>query len=370
VSSSAQSDRAAQTPAATEPAARTVNTEGGNYYERITVQGNAVFVAAGAEAAAGLVALADLMQSKEVWSAAGGFRSVFESLTADIAVLADLKSLHDLLHRLYYNCYALLADIPPQALNNLRTRLELIAYQALLEDIAARAQAVAEHGRLLSQDLAWRAELPGARAGLVSALEKSDGEGLQRACARLERVLIRQPTRINARLITVARQLRLPALVATLAEILALIRPLGLQERRVSEVEAGTSALRTLQQHFDLLVTAHDGWQTVVFEAQQIGFDMGRDMAEFPLQWPPVHTQIGQLCAGVSDDWALAIRADADGLAAAIALNDLDAIRLCFAGVVSRAGLRFARLDTDLKDLCDRLLLIGEPIALITRKLL
>ncbi|MCP4518188.1 MAG: hypothetical protein GY824_23525, partial [Delftia sp.] len=53
----------------------------------------------------GLVALAELMEQPQVRAAVVSFRTAFEAARQRTDVLADYKSLHDLLHTLQFHCY-------------------------------------------------------------------------------------------------------------------------------------------------------------------------------------------------------------------------------------------------------------------------
>jgi len=65
----------------------------------------------------------------------------------------------------------------------------------------------------------------------------------------------------------------------------------------------------------------------------------------------------------VKEDWALLLARDIQKLDAALVMAEKKKIGQAFQTVRSRANYRFYDVDVSLKDLCDKLRKVGEPLS-------
>jgi hypothetical protein len=317
----------------------------------------------------GLGALTELMQSPEVRAAVIAFHTDFEAACEQIEILSDHKYLHDLLHTLQFHCYHPIFQEAKRFPDDDMAIDNLMDYELTLQGILDDLQAASERPSFASLDTSWIGNIELAHQELRQALEDLDATLLRRATWHMNRVLAVQPSQINTRLNASARALRLPALVEALSYICESIcdslTHLDLDTEKVDQFRAGVGVLAGLAQNLIALVQGHDGWQVVDLELRRIETAMQQDMMELEMSWPALKAMTEPLYDSVDDEWARSLQADALALDDALAQGDLAKTRRHFWRFRRRAGDRFFRVDTDLKELSGDLRQIGEPLTTI-----
>jgi hypothetical protein len=314
----------------------------------------------------GLTALHELMQrSPDVQTAVIVFQSNFQAAHQQVDTLADYKDVHDLLHRLQYHCYNGVVQAAARFPGDDLTLDNLTDYQLTLEGIVRELNEVAARSAELKQETAWIAEIKQASTDLRDAILTLDPSLLKRVIWRLNRVLAIQPSRINALLNQQARALRLPSLLSTLSEVSASLAALNLDADRVSQFQDGVAALSQLGDHLTTLVDLHDHWQAVELELRRIEALLDQDPVELEMSWPDLKARVEPLCSDANEEWAVALRKDADALTGLLSEKNPVMIRRAFRSFRRRASDRFFRVDVDLKGVCGELRSVGEPLASI-----
>jgi len=313
-------------------------------------------------ASEGLVALTELMQTPQVRSAVVAFRTDFEAASEQVDILGDHKHLHDLLHTLQFHCYHPIFQEARRFPEDDMALDNLMDYELTLQGIVNDLQEASGRPSFASLDTSWIQDLDQSRQELHDALEGLDAMQLKRAIWRMNRVLAIQPSQINTRLNASARALRLPALVEALTYVRDSLARLDLDTEKVRQFEEGVDALASLCQALTGHVQDHDSWQVIDLELRRIEAAMQQDMMELEMSWPALKDMTEPLYSGVADEWAKALKADAAALDEAIAEDNPAKTRRYFWRFRRRAGDRFYRVDTELKDLCGDLREIGEPL--------
>ena len=312
----------------------------------------------------GLAALRELMQhSPDVRTAVVAFQANFQTAHEQVDILADYKDLHDILHRLQFQCYNLLAQAATRFPGDDMTLDNLAEYQLTLEGTAGELQQVSTRSAVLKQEASWIEEVRRSNMDLSNALQTLDSSLLKRVLWRLNRVLAIQPARINALLNQQAHALRLSALMSALLRVSQNLTALHADAGKVSQFQNGVEALGNLGNHLTALVDAHDSWQTVELELRRIEAFLDQDLQELEMSWPDLKAQVGPLCGDSDEDWAAALRTDAEALTASLSERNPAAIKRCFRSFRRRASNRFFRVDVDLKSVCGELRMVGEPLA-------
>jgi hypothetical protein len=129
--------------------------------------------------------------------------------------------------------------------------------------------------------------------------------------------------------------------------------------------EDGAEALNGLSRGLEALTEDHDQWQAVDVELRRIESLMEWDTAELEVSWAALKTMVAQLCSRNSDSWSLKLKETSERLEQSISVRDPVKIKDSFRRFRRRAGEHFYRVDLTLKDLCEELRKVGEPLALV-----
>jgi len=316
----------------------------------------------------GLRALNDLAKRfNAVREAIVTFRTEFAEASRQIDELADYKDLHDLLHQLEFECYAMLAAAAPEFPDDVDPSLS--KYQVKLEDIADQLQKVAGRGTVRKKDTVWITRFATLSDELDKALNDSDKKLFDNVLGRLKQVVDIQPTPINEKLNSAARALRLSLLAQTLAQVRD---HLGSQDDldpdKLSQFQLGVDALVNLALALEKLRDDHDGWQ----KAEAL-FNRSEDMlalvgtSELEMTWPDIKALTEPLCAERTDKPARRFLEEAAALDEALASANPERMQDSFRKCRARAGQIFYRIDLDLKRLCGELRKVGEPLDAVLR---
>jgi hypothetical protein len=208
----------------------------------------------------------------------------------------------------------------------------------------------------------WIQRLADARQDLARAIEAADPALLQKAAGDVRRVLHRQPSRINEWIILSARELRLANLVQALTEVCDELSERDIEPGRVATFRQGLAGLSRLTDNLGAVRDDHAQWQTVDSELRVIDAWLDRSTEELVQSWPHLKRYIDPLCSESSDDWAVQLRAAGERLERALRSNDGAAVEQ-FRRFRRQAGLRFFKVDTNMKRLCEQLRLTGLPLA-------
>ncbi|MBM4425574.1 MAG: hypothetical protein FJ030_19715 [Chloroflexi bacterium] len=155
-----------------------------------------------------------------------------------------------------------------------------------------------------------------AQKDLQSAVDSSDPKALRNTIRRLNRLLSTQPAKINNRLTSAARALRLASLTQALGSILGNVQSLDFDAEKKKQFESGVSGLTTLSQTLTVLIDSHDAWQDMDVELRRIELELERnvELEDFEMSWDDLKRKTAVLFKDVAEDWAISIRKDAEGV--------------------------------------------------------
>jgi CHAT domain len=330
------------------------------------------------EALSGLASLTELARtSPEVQRAVVSYRNDFTTARKDIDVLGNYKDLHDQLHQLQYNCYSLIVSKIRSVTTPASGAVadELRSDDALLENsevtllnLIENIRRIIGKGSFANYDTAWLSYLEQAHEALGQTLLTWDISNLKRVRSYLDRVLNIQPSKINAELEFTARNLNLPQVVKDMTALRDNLSLLKLESKTVMQFASGVEALMRLDERLASLLRQHAAWQTIDTYLRTL-LDSG------------IKTRLETDPDLFKDDWRELIQGKAAGLSKDVAdglsgrLNDYatkieEAMTQRNAALLERqlelyrrcVGLRFFRVDADLKTACDELRKVGEPL--------
>jgi hypothetical protein len=320
------------------------------------------------QAGAGLQALGDLVQrSAPARAALYAFRADFQAACTQVDVLGDYKDIHDLLHRLQFDCYNVIIKAATRFPADESALEDLQDYLLSLEDILGQLRAVVRRAAVAASDTAWIDDVAAARDALQIVTEQADAKMLKQATWRLNRILSIQPTRINTRLTEAARALRLPALVEGLTHARDELSAPNQEADKVRQFQTGLEALDRLSRNLQARVETHDLWQSVDVELRRVESLIEQDLMELQMSWPDLKSMAEPLYQAQDEEWAVGMCKDAEALDEALAADNPVKTRRAFRNYRNRAGHRFFQVDSDLRKLCGELRPIGEPLTVVLR---
>jgi hypothetical protein len=312
----------------------------------------------------GIGALSEVLIVSAVRGAMIKFKTAFQVARDQINILTKYKNIHDLLHTLQFQCYGLIAQeikrFPePDSLTNLQD------HQLTFLDMVDSLDEAARRQPWIADETVWIQDLICAGKVLQEALENFDAGRLRLASRLINKVLAVQPSRINMRLDCATKNLNLHILGKALATICDKGRELGFDAETLHRFEDGAEAFNGLSQGLTALAEDHDQWQAVDVELRRIESLMEWDTVELEVSWPALKVMVEQLCSRNSDNWSVKLKAAGEQLGQSISVREPVKMKDSFRRFRRRAGEHFYRVDLTLKDLCEELLKVGDPLALV-----
>ncbi len=319
----------------------------------------------------GLVALGDLLQEPEVRDAVVAFRIHFQRIRDRSGVVGGYKDVHDLLHALQLHCYDRLVQEAKRFPDDEVAVDNLGEHETTLRGTLEDLRRVEQRASLPAGELSWiERDLEPVLATLHAALESLNPASLRRAISLLNRVLTVRPSEINTRLHDAARDLPLSELGRAMHTLHEQMRTLALDAERVQLFAAGAETLDRLGRTLAALVADHDRWQEVEQELRLAEETWDGTVDGLNDSWARVQEPLQPLLAGtVGELWSAPFRQQGPRLEAAIAARDPERARRCFRGFRREAATRFHQVDVMLKDQCQELQAVAEPLAELLRRL-
>jgi len=312
--------------------------------------------------------LVDLMHAPNIKAAVIQFQTDFQAASEQVELLGGYKELHDLLHELQYQCYDRLVREAGRFPDDELVRDNLSGYEATLRKTCLAVRRVFSTPRFAQAETAeLQIELETAWGEVQNALETLERSSLEQATYGLFGILNFYPAKINSQLTEAARALRLQRLLNAMQTICARLNaPASAQGR---QFQAGTLELIDLENLLQTYLSEHDKWQRVDGLLRQV-----RDTSsDFPMQIRQVHRQLKSASEAIRitlpETHADELKAALDRLEQQLRETELPRLRDAFLRYRRWAGWRFFEVDKELKNVCESLRLIGQPLAAILQLL-
>lgn len=316
----------------------------------------------------GIEALIELMHDREVQSKVAVFKVVFEGSCRQIEVLGFYKDLHDLLHTLQFKCYNYLINVVRTARtypDDTAVWDSVIEYELMLQDIVEDLEGAARRQPPSGAAVTWVSGLVESLRQLFTAVESHDAESIHAAIQPIQKVLARQPARLNDRLDEAARALPLAALVDALTGVCDSLDQRQVNQTTLLRFRTGVEALNDLAAGLSVLNVEHGKWQEIDSEIRLFESGVSKDVSELVDSWPGLKALTEGQCGGVADEWARLLAEEVRKLDEAIGADEHPKIRQYFQRYRTRVNNRFYQVDLNLKELCEKLRTVGEPLATV-----
>jgi CHAT domain len=296
----------------------------------------------------------------------------FEKADAQIELFGAYKDVHDLLQNLEKQCRDVIfreAEVfKKRGKRNERSSQVLRSYNIDLRGYVRDVQKISDKKVIPENDIKpILNDLRRAQQELERGVNEDDPNQLDRAVFHLNGIFGTSTSRINNFLIATARGLPLDRLERALTSLRGKI-PLG-QQRESDQFNLGVDALVKLKCSVSELKDEHDQWQRVDNELRPVEADLTH--ISLLLDWERVSALARPLWEGKRDEsWAKDMAREADGLGSAMcenkSSNDKRSYFLDFRREVMN---RFKFVDEELKDMCDELRRVRQPLNPILEKI-
>ena len=323
-------------------------------------------------ASTGLIALSVLTNEvPKVREAVIRFEDHFQVASERIHLLGYYKDLHDLLHRLQFQCYNPIVQEATRFPDDELGLENLMDHETTLQDIINELKRAAQQVSINQQDsiydTSWIEILIEAQESLHQAIDSKEKPFIKRAILLLNRILAIHPGQINARLNETARTMRLPTLVEAMTGVCNYLANLELDKEKLEQFEIGVEELAEMNGNLTSLINDHDIWQQIDLELRRIQSTLVYDATDLVDSWPYLKSEVENLTRSKNNQWEEEIKEDIKKLDAIVGSDNYIRLKRDFRLFYRRMAYRFYQVDVDLKVLSDNLRYVGQPLASVMR---
>jgi hypothetical protein len=275
-------------------------------------------------------------------------RADFDECMKHLRWLNELKTIHDALHRTEIECYkpirvyldASESQHKGRFLIPVDAEFELESSFNALDFVVLKLQDILAQSENLAGEQNWVNDLRDARDRLEPAIRSRDYSEVPACYRQVCRILIRQPERLNSRLISEARIFRNSDLIERLFE----------DEERVSAAEEGAQ-LREILRQLDKYVKEHDAWQNMDYELRLIQYQAVENLED---SWPEIRRQ-AEIIYGVDvSGWPRPLAQVVEALELPPEQRNSLLLNQQFLNFCALAGQHFDKVDQSLRKTCRR----------------
>lgn len=306
------------------------------------------------------------MRKPEVRAAIIAFLTDFQAASTQINLMNDYKQVHDLFQELenrYFLIYNDQKRLPDDDIAWDSIGMNEPELRSKIDDLvetAKRATFAADEAR-------WTQQLEKVNSELHQAVEEFDLAKLQDSTRLLYRVLNRQPSRINAQLVTTASTMRLDALEKAMITICENLSSDEFDLEAVRQIKEGVDALAGLDERLANLVKEHNAWQELDDELRRVEGSLDQGIDELQDSWEDLEPLTRKLYGRSAEEWAVQLQKMASSLEQALGEGAIANVRRLFRRLRSQVSRRFRRVDFELLMLCQNLQKVGESLDILLR---
>lgn len=271
-----------------------------------------------------------------------------------IKLLGDFKDMHDLLHRLQYDCYGPMQQELGKFPGDLTSQMNLEKYNVQMEGLIEEAGLLIQSKTFAGGENDWIELLQDAHQSLTNATLNGDAGELNTSSSLLAHILSVQPTALNKMLNQAARELDLLQLVAVLEKVGGRLDQAEAQAR----VQNGIQSIQKLNERLQGMIADHDRWQALENDLRAYE----ANLESLPRMWKYPRKKLVEICAGRTETWAVIILKLVQGLDQLLTGQDAQTVEAYFLNLKGQVGIRFFTVDNELKRLCGNLRDIENPL--------
>ncbi|NHZ71920.1 MAG: hypothetical protein GWP17_02395 [Aquificales bacterium] len=314
------------------------------------------------------MALFLLLRRPETREAVVSFQTDFEAASDQIDLMNDYKLIHDLFQELENRYFLIENDrkrLPDDDLAWDSLTLNEPELNTKIDDLIK----ITRQAAFAQEAERWVTQLEKVNEDMQTAVEDFNLDTLNKTTRLLYRVLNRQPSRINAKLIAAANALRLDNLEQAITVICDNIdaSEFGSKLELVTQIKEGAGALGGIDDNLHQLTSEHDAWQDIDDELRRVEATLDSGIEELEDAWYDLEPMARKLIAGHKEKWATDIDEVTNALGKAISDGTIVKTRRLFRRFRSQTGRRFRQVDLELLGLCHNLQKVGESLDLLLR---
>ncbi|MGB5636452.1 MAG: hypothetical protein WBM86_27240, partial [Waterburya sp.] len=295
----------------------------------------------------------------------------FADISEQLEMLITYKDLHDLLHKLEFNCYKEISQEVRHFPEDCSSISMLESYGQNLQDIIDDVKGIIAQKNSASEGITWHQDLDQALTFLDDAIEKKDKNRLKKVIWFMNRIIASQPSKINTALVTTAKVLPLRTLVKIMSDIGKIIENQELEAEKRNQFQDGITFLTKLDNDLKILVKSHDNWQTIDFQLRRIETLTANtsDLFELEMAWPNLKVQVQEQYQHSQESWAISLTKESERLDKLIAAQNSSKIKQYFSKYHNLASRRFYKVDYELRKFCENLREIRKQLTYLLSKI-
>jgi hypothetical protein len=312
----------------------------------------------------GLTALYEAMDNPDVLSSVATSDAIFAAVTGQIKLLVYYKNLHDFLHTLQFQCYNYLLNLIRAAKkdpNDITVWDDVVNHELEFDAILQRLKERTRDSQQ-RQTMPWIDKLALDLEKLFDAVQENNTEKIDSAIKPVRRVLATEPSRINDKLAVAAEALQLSMLIDALKRVSSSLARASVRQSTLEKFEQGIGSLEQLHSGLNGLIDSHNEWQQIDGILRRIEGSLPTDLSDLQESWEDLRDSVVAQYAMSNDQWARLLGDATKKLDTVLEGSDPDVVRSSFMKFKTRASHRFYQTDLSLKELCDQLGRVAEPL--------
>ena len=332
----------------------------------------------------GLEALGDLVQTDQnAFRAVIYYQETFKNSLTEMEVIAQYKSLHDDLHQVQ------LIWPHSTSVDGALTRQEfdpLFNHANVLKANVESLQKTYDRGNVDPAENSWIEELRKYASQLEDALFDENVDKIKLAFAAVAGLLMRELSRLNARLKVAINDLQLKTLIKALSDVCDSIDQLSPDNTpaQIQQYKTGIAEFRNMDDSLGQLIEQHDKWQSIhdvlhtfrdALKKTVSGDDattkQGQERALGVLLAIKItiQTMVNPLLDGKTTQAARRLQAAAQKLNVEIDRREVENADRAFDTYTQLAWHRFFEIDDELKKASESLRVIGDNLRKVNDQL-
>jgi hypothetical protein len=307
-----------------------------------------------------------MMQDPKVHAVMVRSRDNFSRTRKQIDIMRSYKNIHDALHKLESECFNVMSPEVSRFPN--KSDLDVLNFHSLaLLDVKKRIQGYAKRSPLTQSEDSLLADLEEAERTLTNALTTRDRTLFNTAVRRIEHILHYNLPRINRLLVQSAKSLSLPDMIDSMVQVRGHLIGHGISVVDIHAIDKGIQSLRDLSDNLITGTEEHSHWQRINDEL----FIAESDLQSAIDRWPRNKKLLDSLCGDGTQDFEKHIKSLCEDLDKAIENTEsTKKLQELFKTCNKRVGRCFEQIDGYLKDLCDEIKELDEPITSILNQMI
>lgn len=316
----------------------------------------------------GLYDVADLMSNPVIYATLQSGKDKLQEVKQQIEIVTIYKDIHDQLHYLEFTCYNMIKEEIPYFPDDRRSLRQIRIYKGRLIEIICGIKSISGDAMLESQEMEWIQDLEEARSELEGAINTKNLDQLKTSYYLLNAIIAEQSNCIDVSLKRAAEALHLQSLIEKTQEILQHIEQTSNNQQKIQE---SITALQKIDKILKFRINDHYQWQNIDNNFRRIDGLLNKDLDELVFSWKYLKGKVEKQYHDCEESWAMDLKTKSEKLDELMTSEskDSDDIKDCFLEYRTIATSHFFKVDHELKNFCEQLKKVSEPLNIILEKI-